>query len=133
MPPAPVYSVKYKAEQSVINLLNRDSTLAALTPRQQVADAHDDTNPRIAVVATVGKEVEVGANIFYIQVAIEIYCNIPQSGQQSAQLEDYGQRVNAVLDTAQAAENIGIILNGDVTNLNGLVGKRTISVTIIGG
>jgi glucose-6-phosphate isomerase len=125
-------SLKDRTEATVINLLNQDTVLAALNPQQQAANHDQLTNPRIAVVATVSKEYVLGSGIFKINVAIEIFCNISESGQTPDVMEDYSNRVDTVLAAAQAAGTVAIIRNGGQVNFNSMTAKRTINVTILG-
>ena len=108
-----------------------DQILAAMLPQPQVTKQRKVINPRIAVACTIGKEYEVGSGIFNIPTMIELFYDIPQSGQEPEIMEDSVRRIDDILTKTQAAGQIGIVRTGSGKSLQGVVAKRTISLTII--
>lgn len=126
-------SIKERAEQTIINLLSADTVLAAISPKPQLSSEKQDTNPRLVVTAKVDKEIAPTAGLFRIFATVDIFFNLPETGQSEVDLDAAAVRVETIITTLQAGGRIGLIRTGSTASVNGLTAKRTISFTLIGG
>ena len=125
-------TLKERAEAQIIADLVSDKALRALFPKKQNEDGKQKL-PRLAVVATVGKEISPGAGLFNLTVAIEVYFKYPADNAED--LDRVVSKVSSALAFAQAAGNYGVILDGEQPTqfVSDTIRKRVVAARLLAG
>ena len=125
-------SLKERAEITLISELGGNRLLKSLIPKKQNDDSRAKF-PRIAVVATVGREISPQAKIFNITGAIEVQCKYPYEPA-----DDIDAIMQAIADQMAAAQSRGtyaVTLDGEQPTqfVSDTIRKRVLQVRLIAG
>lgn len=125
-------TLKERAEAQIIAELVQDRSLRAIFPKKQNEDGKQKL-PRLAVVATVGKEISPGAGLFNLTVAIEVYFKYP--ADNVADLDRIVQKIRSALAFAQARGDYGVILDGEQPTqfVGETIRKRIVAARLLAG
>lgn len=127
-------SLKERCEAQLISELIVSPILRDLLPKRQASDAKAK-HPRIAVVATPGREISPGARLYNISGSVDLYFDSSREGQKAEQMDVAASRIEECLSVAQARGDYGLIIDGEqpMQTISDHIRKRSFAFRLIAG